>query len=656
MTRIGRTLPPDWHLSIPTSSRQSPVRLVPDRFPLSPRSDGPSSSESTTVDSRPTRTRRVPLVRRHPPLPPNLSVSTPEREKKKHYTANTRRRQTAGEYWLYTAPSGPNPSKSHGRLPSNSHRSLRVRSSESPSVDTEFNSAHNTAGANPRSRYYHHPVQISVKAHGPSANSTSADPPEFQSSRRSNSNYSSVTQVQFPNPRKSTPPNFPPVSFHRSRGPNSPSNSPRVPSVPSRNQGSSSVPIPPGPLPSVHSLVLWVSTSQVPSPVHFSYQVPRSRSIPVVQSPQSSRSNRLPVSSPRVYRSNLPSIKSTSRLKVRPTPVPRLGSNSVSPPPSLSQGPTPPVNSPLSSVQSSPGRSKSTRTKVPTPVGPTSDPTSILLGVNSRSDLALPIRRSDSAPPVPGRRPRSTSASINAVRSPTARLPPGPPGRPPALVSNPPRRFVQLARPDSTPHGDRGRPPGSAGLNPPPVQQSDSVQSSPSPPGLVPPSRPSASSRTVAPRSPPGPSLLGPDLALPIPAERDGRLPPASDRPSSVPSFRRRVAPPRPFGPSARTSAGPFPPVEALPDRQRTDRRRTSVRRFQNTSRGGPAGPARVSGRRMSLSRSHCGGCSATYDTPSRWNVVCRRLCARTPHTRPEAGSSRQGPRVLWGSPCKSRS
>ncbi|GFT48775.1 hypothetical protein TNCV_595321 [Trichonephila clavipes] len=73
---------------------------------------------------------------------------------------------------------------------------------------------------------------------------------------------------------------------------------------------------------------------------------------------------------------------------------------------------------------------------------------------------------------------------------------------------------------------------------------------------------------------------------------------------------------------------------------------------FERTKLG--AGEAsRVAGRGMSLSRSHCGGCSATYNTPSRTKVVCRRLCAHISHP-PEGrlvqtghSSLEEGPRSL---------
>ncbi|GFX60545.1 hypothetical protein TNCV_1555351 [Trichonephila clavipes] len=54
-----------------------------------------------------------------------------------------------------------------------------------------------------------------------------------------------------------------------------------------------------------------------------------------------------------------------------------------------------------------------------------------------------------------------------------------------------------------------------------------------------------------------------------------------------------------------------------------------SIRSIPTQGRG-TGGASRVTGRGMSLSRSHCGGCSATYNTPSRTKVVCRRLSTHT--------------------------
>ncbi|GFQ71768.1 hypothetical protein TNCT_355461 [Trichonephila clavata] len=57
----------------------------------------------------------------------------------------------------------------------------------------------------------------------------------------------------------------------------------------------------------------------------------------------------------------------------------------------------------------------------------------------------------------------------------------------------------------------------------------------------------------------------------------------------------------------------------------------------------------------MSLSRSHYGGCSATYDTPSSKNVVCRRLYAHSHHSSARRQARRSRTLGVYGGSRRSR-
>ncbi|GFQ84385.1 hypothetical protein TNCT_32741 [Trichonephila clavata] len=70
---------------------------------------------------------------------------------------------------------------------------------------------------------------------------------------------------------------------------------------------------------------------------------------------------------------------------------------------------------------------------------------------------------------------------------------------------------------------------------------------------------------------------------------------------------------------------------------------------------GGAGGASESSGRGMSLSRSHYGGCSATYDTPSSKNVVCRRLYAHSHHSSARRQARRSRTLGVYGGSRRSR-